>query len=483
MTLATRKLLERYLDAQVFHDGIMALCPTTATDEAISQLFNMIATTNHPVPHVPDVHALRQQNNSGMNSYSNSFHLSQKASKKYCDIWMFLSLLKECSDDDRRGYDLKTSNLACTVEFWNQNRAKIPNEIKPPRNNNRDEIVSNIIRHTSKSTLHREAVTAGKNNGGAVGMIKKSVLSEELTEKVWDDTENVRQRLKERAESVSALLGCQLHQYGNNPVDNRGRGVLGQLQAEVNKRDAITTVLHSPIRPDGPGNRRSDKEDAKRKSWASTEETWSDTAMAIAAATKANSQNAQNEDPQSDKGNQDSTRKSDLMINYLASLKVHGSVNTSGGSGSSVHHKQLPSAWEREGTAVAAALHPIPSNAPMTSHYAAVFDDKSHEPDIESSSAAVDVSIIDTKQPKRRLSNSYNSLQKESYNKTTVADALGCNREDNVGRQHTKQIADIPPALMPTKLLKAMYAKNLATQNSNNNSFNMSSLLFPASVV
>ena len=434
---------EQQTQSQAMTNKTMTTMNKNNNDVVIGTLFNLIATDNHPVPPIPD---MQQPQNQGHNQ--GQYPEQGGEYKRYVDIWVFLTLLKCAAEEDRRSFDSKTSNTAHNVEFWNQNRAPVRNEAKKHTHfqsqsttqsakDFMDSNKANMIRHTSKSTLNRE------NMSGKSGMMRQGLMDKELcsNERVWDDSEVVRTRQKERSETVAALLSS--HANKTNSMETRGRGVVGTLQSEMN-RDRVVDVLHSPIKT-SQAKVVNDDFKPRKKAWASTEQTWHDTAINVAQAAVrqteasttrcANGGNNNNNNgiPNSngtsvfDSNGEDQSLppsqtgvKHDYMINYMSTLNK-GSLNThlqttnvndnadsmSTGSGAEKHYKNIPPVWERDGAAVAAAMHPSSSiNTNINTIYDTSYPEKENHYD--SFNMPDNSSAIDTKTTKTNHSSHSN---------------------------------------------------------------------------
>lgn len=554
ITFELKELLQRYLDEATFAEAVLGMY-SDAVDDSVSILFSLLATTDHPVPYIQESSTMmRKQNNnsnftgaggggggaaitsatavgarSSVNGGGGGFGKAGRK-KQYVDVWLFLSLLKAGAEEDRRSYTSKTSNLAHTVEFWNQKRAgNRKNEEKRPssssssssgNNASSDAIAAAMIRHTSKSTLQREACAGNKG-----GMLRPGLMAPDLasTDKVWADSEEVRQRMKERADTVAMLLGNKASRVSKG-VENRGRGVYGVLAEDFIDKDRIPDALHSPIRPKACGKEDSSSDatanastaavvavsalrqrlDApkvgcqpRKKTYCSDVETWSDIALKAAAAKAAAAGN----------GGSMSVLQDEESVHRPPSAR-----DTSNNSNSMVmkmmpkHFKHLPPAWTREGSAVAAALHPDIFDAQAGTGASASAgasggsggtgkensntlqqpqqgaDATSCYEDDEAAPAPAPASVP----AEPRLAASYDILRRQTYNKTTVADALGCTRSDNIGRGSSSATQHHPhPGAGDHKEQQAkQHVQSCAHGHTRsfNNSSTMSSLIFPASV-
>ena len=90
-----RNLLDRYLDADVFHNAIMTMYPE-APVECIPVLFSLLVIATTDIPTVLAQANSRVQGNNGM--------FVKIAPKEYCDLWLFITLLKANAEEERRGF-------------------------------------------------------------------------------------------------------------------------------------------------------------------------------------------------------------------------------------------------------------------------------------------------------------------------------------------------------------------------------------------
>lgn len=137
------------------------------------------------------------------------------------DLWSFLTLIKAATDQSRRSFDSKTSQLANAVEFW----SKVNNPPSGPRDDHR------IV---TKEHPAKEPVQASRPQSAP------------------------RMRPK-TASSMSVADALGQHDYIQNGFKEKGRRVMGTFASELRNGSDVANALNSKVpstRPSSPLSHR-----------------------------------------------------------------------------------------------------------------------------------------------------------------------------------------------------------------------------------
>lgn len=154
------------------------------------------------------------------------------------DLWAFLDLLKHAVEDNRRSFDFKTSKIANDVEFWNQKRAKTPNQ--PNR-------VSKSVEFAPAPAAPAAASTASDVPtllGGTSAATRASSRPRRQRESTEDAS---RPSSLSTRDTFAEVLGVPHRPHTGE--HKSGRCVKGAFARDVAVAFSVPEALSSPVRP------------------------------------------------------------------------------------------------------------------------------------------------------------------------------------------------------------------------------------------